>query len=87
MLNLEGTAQSLHAVDRTRLNGKIAVLKRGDLETGDKRFLSLFKRGDDAQDLWKNGKSAGCLLLINIDAMVHAKAAQIEVDSTLIALP
>ncbi|KAL0023567.1 hypothetical protein WJX77_002610 [Trebouxia sp. C0004] len=66
-------------IGKISLNGKIAVLERGNLETGDKRFLSLFKRGNDAQDLRKNGKSAGRLLLININSMVHAKAAQIEV--------
>jgi len=77
----------LHAVDRIRLNGKIAVLERGNLETGDKRLLTLFKRRDDAQNLRKNGKPAGRLLLININNMVHANAAEFEVDSTLIALP
>ncbi|KAA6422364.1 MAG: hypothetical protein FRX49_07540 [Trebouxia sp. A1-2] len=38
-----------------RLNAKIAVRERGNLETGDKRFLTLFKRRGDAQDLQKNG--------------------------------
>ena len=83
----KGLHIELHAVDRIRLNGKIAVLERGHLETGDKRSLTLFKNKYDAQDLRKNGNPAGRLLLINVINMVHAKAAQIEVDVTLTALP
>ncbi|KAL0031061.1 hypothetical protein WJX77_002179 [Trebouxia sp. C0004] len=64
---------------RIRLDGKIAVLKRGDLEKGDKRLLSLFKRGDDDLDLQKDGKPAGRLLLININNMVPVDSAQVEV--------
>lgn len=67
-------------VDRIRLDGKIAVLKRGDLEKGDKRLLSLFRRGDDGLDLQKDGKPAGRLLLININNMVPVDSAQVEVD-------
>lgn len=67
-------------VDRIRLDGKIAVLKRGDLEKGDKRLLRLFKRGDDDLVLQKDGKPAGRLLLININNMVPVDSAQVEVD-------
>ncbi|DBA86114.1 TPA: hypothetical protein ACH3X1_005631 [Trebouxia sp. C0004] len=72
-------AGALSASDRIRLDGKIAVLKRGDLEKGDKRLLSLFKRGDDDLDLQKDGKPAGRLLLININNMVPVDSAQVEV--------
>lgn len=67
-------------VDRIRPDGKIAVLKRGDLETGDKRLLSLYKRGDDALNLQKDGKPVGQLLLINIKEMVPTESATVEVD-------
>jgi len=70
----------LHAVDRIRLDGKVEVLEKGNLETGEKRSLTLFKNNYDAQDLRKNGNPAGRLLLININSRVHTKAAQIEVD-------
>ena len=53
---------------------------RGNLETGDKRSLTLFENKYDAQDLRKNGNPAGRLLLININSRVHTKAAHIEVD-------
>ncbi|DBA79073.1 hypothetical protein WJX77_010057 [Trebouxia sp. C0004] len=72
-------AGALSSSDRVRLDGKIAVLKRGDLETGPKTFLNLFKRGDDDLDLQKDGKSAGRLLLTNINKMVAVESAQIEV--------
>lgn len=70
----------LCGVGKIRLNGKIAVMKRGDVEKGHKRRLSLFKRGDDDLELQKDGKPAGRLLLININNMVPAKAAKVEVD-------
>ena len=67
-------------VDRIRLDGKIAVFKRGNLEKGDKILLSLFKRGDDDLDLQKDGKPAGRLLLININNMGPVDSASVEVD-------
>ena len=78
-------------LDRIRLNGKVAVLEGGDLETGKQRLLSLFRRGDDASDLQKDGQPAGRLLLININNMVSTETAKVEVDLqgdrlTLIAL-
>lgn len=66
--------------DRIRLNGKIAVLEAGDLERGKQRRLSLFRRGDDASDLQKDGQPAGRLLLVNINNMVSTATAKIEVD-------
>ena len=80
MLNLEGIRQILCTLDRIRLNGKIAVLERGDLGTGNKRPLSLFRRGDDAPDLQKDSQPAGRLLLININHMVSTKTVKVEVD-------
>ena len=70
----------LCGVDRIRLNDRIAVLKRGDLEKGDKRFLNLFKRGNDDLNLQKDGKPAGRLLLVNIINMVSVESARVEVD-------
>jgi len=73
----------LCVVDRIQLDGKIAVLQRGDLETGQKRLLSLFRRGNEL-DLQKDGKPAGRLLLLNINAMVPGiMPAKIEVDHSL----
>ncbi|DBA73748.1 TPA: hypothetical protein ACH3X2_009722 [Trebouxia sp. C0005] len=72
-------AGALSSSDRIRPDGKIAVLKRGDLETGDKRLLSLYKRGDDALNLQKDGKPVGQLLLINIKEMVPTESATVEV--------
>ena len=73
------------------MNGKIAVLEGADLETGKQRLLSLFRRGDDASDLQKDGQPAGRLLLININNMVSTETAKVEVDLqggglTLVAL-
>ncbi|DBA83107.1 TPA: hypothetical protein ACH3X2_006635, partial [Trebouxia sp. C0005] len=66
---------------RVQLDGKIAVLQRGDVETGQKRLLSLFRRGNEV-DLQKNGKSAGRLLL-NINALVPGTMpARVEVVGT-----
>ncbi|KAA6428156.1 MAG: hypothetical protein FRX49_01752 [Trebouxia sp. A1-2] len=67
--------------DKVQLDGKIAVLQRGDVETGQKRLLSLFRRGNEV-DLQKNGKSAGRLLL-NINALVPGTMpARVEVVGT-----
>lgn len=49
-------------------------------ERGKQRRLSLFKRGDDASDLQKDGQPAGRLLLVNINNMVSTATAKIEVD-------
>lgn len=76
--------KALCAVDRIQLDGKIAVLQSGNLETGQKRWLRLFRRGNEL-DLQKDGKPAGRLLLINIDNMVlGTRPAQVEVDYSLI---
>ena len=77
----EGVRQVLCGVDRIRLDGKVKVLQRGDLETGHTRPLSLFRRGDDPQILRNpNGKPAGRLLLTNVNAMVLVERAKIEVN-------
>lgn len=65
---------------RIRLNGKILVLGEGDLEMRNKRPLSLFRRGDDAPDLQKDGQPAGRLLLMNINNMVSTETAKVEVN-------
>ena len=61
-------------------------LYREGICTRGKTFLSLFKRGDDEVDLQKDGKSAGRLLLINIDNTVPVEAAQVDVDSQAVGL-
>ena len=67
-------------LDRIRLNGKITVLEGVDLERGKQRRLSLFRRGDDASDLQKDGQLAGRLLLVNINNMVSMETAKVEVN-------
>lgn len=64
------------AVDRIRLDGHVVVLERGQ-----KILLPLFKRRGDPEILQKNGKAAGCLLLLNINSMVFEETAQIKVDA------
>lgn len=72
---LQGSSSS----DKVQLDGKIAVLQSGNVETGQKRLLSLFRRGNEL-DLHKNGKPAGRLLLLNINALVPGPMpARVEV--------
>ena len=71
------------AVDKVQLDGKIAILQHGDVETGQKRLLSLFRRGNEL-DLQKDGKPAGRLLLLNINALVPGTMpARVEVGHRL----
>lgn len=67
-------------LDRKRLNGKITVLEGGELERGKQRRLGLYRRGDDASDLRKDGQPAGRLALVNINNMVSTGTAKVEVD-------
>lgn len=75
---LQGSSSS----DKVQLDGKIAILQHGDVETGQKRLLSLFRRGNEL-DLQKNCKPAGRLLLLNINALVPGTMpARVEVVGT-----
>lgn len=63
---------------------RLQFLERGDLETGQKKLLSLFRRGNEL-DLQKDGKPAGRLLLLNINAMVPGMMpAKVEVNHGLL---
>ena len=80
LATLHCTKQRVYTVDNIKLNGKVEVLLKGNMKTGHKRPLFLYKRGDDPHDFQRDGQPVGRLLLVNINMMVHAKSALVQVN-------
>ncbi|KAL3159378.1 hypothetical protein ABBQ38_009809 [Trebouxia sp. C0009 RCD-2024] len=75
-VSAEGTSSS----DLVKLRGKVKVLKKGDPETGDTKSISLYRSGHDPPSLKnKDGHLAGRLYLKNVNIMVPADTATVEV--------
>lgn len=74
-------------VDLVKLRGKVKVLKKGDSETGDTKSISLYRSGDDPPSLKnKDGHLAGRLYLKNVNIMVPADTAMVEVHTWLLTM-
>ncbi|KAL3148603.1 hypothetical protein ABBQ38_014031 [Trebouxia sp. C0009 RCD-2024] len=74
------SAEGISSSDLVKLRGKVKVLKKGDPETGDTKSISLYRSGDDPPSLKnKDGHLAGRLYLKNVNIMVPADTAMVEV--------
>ncbi|KAL3148645.1 hypothetical protein ABBQ38_014066 [Trebouxia sp. C0009 RCD-2024] len=74
------SAEGISLSDLVKLRGKVKVLKKGDPETGDTKSISLYRSGDDPPSLKnKDGHLAGRLYLKNVNIMVPADTAMVEV--------
>ena len=66
-------------VDLVKLHGKV---KEGGPETGDTKSISLYRSGDDPPSLKnKDGHLAGRLYLKNVNIMIQADTAMVEVHT------